>query len=112
MDPVSDTAPRAGSRLTLKSRARHADLQRHTIAFGRELRQLVGGQPGVPGGRAGRAHRAGLTSVTGARGQNEDVVTASTGIDDSFASTTPGRMYVAPPPEGPSHTPTRPVTRA
>ena len=39
MDPVSDPAARARSRLTLKSRARHADLQRHTIAFGRELRQ-------------------------------------------------------------------------
>jgi len=39
MDPVSDPAAGARSRLTLKSRARHADLQRHTIAFGRELRQ-------------------------------------------------------------------------
>ena len=38
MDPVSDPAARAGSRLTLKSRAKHSDLQRHTIAFGRELR--------------------------------------------------------------------------
>ena len=39
MDPVSDPAPGAGTRLTLRSRARHADLQRHTMAFGRELRQ-------------------------------------------------------------------------
>src|SRR6478735_3007206 len=39
MDPVSDPAARARSRLTLKSRAKHADLQRHTIAFRRELRQ-------------------------------------------------------------------------
>lgn len=39
MDPVGDAAPRARGRLTLRSRARHADLQRHVIAFGRELRQ-------------------------------------------------------------------------
>ena len=33
-------------------------------------------------------------------------------IEDSFASTTPGKIYVAPPPLGPSHIPTFPVTRA
>ncbi|MCC6174913.1 MAG: VWA domain-containing protein [Chloroflexi bacterium] len=38
MDPVRDPAPGAGNRLALKSRARHKDLQRHVIAFGRELR--------------------------------------------------------------------------
>jgi uncharacterized protein len=38
MDSVGDTAPGAGNRLALKSRAKHADLQRHVISFGRELR--------------------------------------------------------------------------
>src|SRR5205823_15108378 len=38
MDSVGDTAPGAGNRLALKSRSKHADLQRHVISFGRELR--------------------------------------------------------------------------
>ena len=33
-------------------------------------------------------------------------------IEDSFASTTPGIIYVAPPPLGPSQIPTLPVTLA
>jgi hypothetical protein len=40
------------------------------------------------------------------------VVMASTAIDDSLASTTPGRIQVAPPPDGPSQMPTLPVTLA
>jgi uncharacterized protein len=39
MDSVGDAAAREGSRYALRSRARHADLQRHVIDFGRELRQ-------------------------------------------------------------------------
>jgi uncharacterized protein with von Willebrand factor type A (vWA) domain len=39
MDPVRDPAPGAGNRVAIKSRARHKDLQRHVMAFGRELRQ-------------------------------------------------------------------------
>ena len=39
MDSVSDPTPREGSRYALRSRARHADLQRHMLAFGRELRR-------------------------------------------------------------------------
>jgi uncharacterized protein with von Willebrand factor type A (vWA) domain len=39
MDPVGDAAPRERGRYALKSRARHSDLQRHVIGFGRELRR-------------------------------------------------------------------------
>ncbi|MBA2447068.1 MAG: VWA domain-containing protein [Chloroflexi bacterium] len=39
MDPVGNPAPRERSRYALKSRARYADLQRHVISFGRELRR-------------------------------------------------------------------------
>src|SRR5258707_842690 len=38
MDSVGDAASGAGNRLALKSRAKHGDLQRHVISFGRELR--------------------------------------------------------------------------
>ena len=38
MDSVGDPSPRKRARYALKSRARHADLKRHVIAFGRELR--------------------------------------------------------------------------
>ena len=38
MDSVGDAAAREGSRYALRSRAKHADLQRHVMAFGRELR--------------------------------------------------------------------------
>ena len=40
------------------------------------------------------------------------VVMARTGIELSLASTSPGSIYVAPPPEGPSQMPGLPVTRA
>ncbi len=39
MGTDGDTAPRERGRYALKSRARYADLQRHMIAFGRELRR-------------------------------------------------------------------------
>lgn len=39
MDSNGDAAPRERSGLALRSRARHSDLQRHVISFGRELRQ-------------------------------------------------------------------------
>ncbi len=38
MGSVGDAAPRERALYALKSRARHADLQRHVVAFGRELR--------------------------------------------------------------------------
>jgi uncharacterized protein len=39
MDSVGHAAPRERGRYALRSRARHADLQRHVIRFGRELRR-------------------------------------------------------------------------
>jgi uncharacterized protein with von Willebrand factor type A (vWA) domain len=38
MDSVGDAAPREGGRLAIRSRAKHSDLQRHVMSFGRELR--------------------------------------------------------------------------
>jgi uncharacterized protein len=39
MDPNGDAAPRERGRYALKSRARHSDLERHVMSFGRELRR-------------------------------------------------------------------------
>ena len=64
---------------------------------------------------SGRNSASWSSSVSGKRPAEvveTSVVMASTGTEDSFASTTPGKIYVAPPPDGPSQTPTLPVTRA